>query len=116
MWANAVANRNEFQEADKVVVRGRFDINPSSGKFQFSIQQIKKVGLGDLYAQLEELRQKLRAEGVIDEIIKALSDDLNTPKVLSLLAEWSSTTLSGAKGGSASEFREVLDALLGLKF
>ena len=55
-------------------------------------------------------------EGVIDEIIKALSDDLNTPKVLSLLAEWSSTTLSGAKGGSASEFREVLDALLGLKF
>ncbi len=49
------------------MVRGRFDLNPTSGKFQFSIQQIKKVGLGDLYAQLEELRAKLRAEGVIDE-------------------------------------------------
>lgn len=67
IWASSVSNREEFKEADKVVVRGRFDLNPTSGKFQFSIQQIKKVGLGDLYAQLEELRAKLRAEGVIDE-------------------------------------------------
>lgn len=67
IWASTGAERDSFQEADKVVVQGKFDLNPSSGRFQFSVQQIKKVGLGDLYADLEALRAKLRAEGVIDE-------------------------------------------------
>lgn len=67
IWASTGADRDSFQEADKVVVQGKFDLNPSSGRFQFSVQQIKKVGLGDLYADLEALRAKLRAEGVIDE-------------------------------------------------
>ncbi|MBU3734011.1 MAG: cysteine--1-D-myo-inosityl 2-amino-2-deoxy-alpha-D-glucopyranoside ligase [Candidatus Planktophila sp.] len=69
-------------------------------------EQIKKALVSDEVAP---------TEGVIDEIINALSDDLDTPKVLSLLVEWSSATLSGARGGSATEMREVLDALLGLK-
>ena len=67
IWVSTGADRDSFQEADKVVVQGKFDLNPSSGRFQFSVQQIKKVGLGDLYADLEALRAKLRAEGVIDE-------------------------------------------------
>lgn len=68
IWAGNYPKVDErFKDADRVVVEGRFDSNPSTGKMQFSVQYIKKVGLGDLYAQLEELRQKLRAEGVIDE-------------------------------------------------
>ena len=67
IFANSGADINAFKEADKVVINGRFDIKPSNGQLQFVVREIKKVGLGDLYAQLEALRAKLRAEGIIDE-------------------------------------------------
>ena len=54
-------------------------------------------------------------EAVIKEIIRALSDDLDTPKVLSTLIDWSAATLSGAQGGSSQQLLNSLDALLGLK-
>jgi exodeoxyribonuclease VII large subunit len=37
-----------------------------NGKLSLKVNSIRKVGLGDLLAKLEELRQKLIAEGVID--------------------------------------------------
>jgi exodeoxyribonuclease VII large subunit len=37
-----------------------------NGKLSLKVSSIRKVGLGDLLAKLEELRQKLIAEGVID--------------------------------------------------
>ncbi len=52
---------------------------------------------------------------VIDEVVKALSDDLDTQKVISIIHQWSAATLSGEKGGSADDLRKHLDALLGLK-
>ncbi len=52
---------------------------------------------------------------LIDEVAKALSDDLDTQKVISILNQWSAATLSGEKGGSAADLRKHLDALLGLK-
>ena len=54
-------------------------------------------------------------EAVIKEIIRALSDDLDTPKVLSTLIDWSTATLSGEQGGSSQQLLNSLDALLGLK-
>lgn len=54
-------------------------------------------------------------EAVIKEIIRALSDDLDTPKVLSTLIDWSAATLSVAEGGSSQQLLNSLDALLGLK-
>jgi L-cysteine:1D-myo-inositol 2-amino-2-deoxy-alpha-D-glucopyranoside ligase len=70
--------------------------------------------------QLAQIRKALEASNaaptdiVIHKIIEALSDDLNTPRVLSLLADWSSSTLNGETGGNASELRDALDSLLGL--
>ena len=73
MWANAVANRNEFQEADKVVVRGRFDINPSSGKFQFSIQQIKKMGnVKDLMGMIPGMGKAMKDVDIPDDAFKGI--------------------------------------------
>jgi L-cysteine:1D-myo-inositol 2-amino-2-deoxy-alpha-D-glucopyranoside ligase len=54
-------------------------------------------------------------EGVIKDIIRALSDDLDTPKVLTTLIDWSAATLSGEQGGSSQQLLNSLDALLGLK-
>jgi L-cysteine:1D-myo-inositol 2-amino-2-deoxy-alpha-D-glucopyranoside ligase len=70
--------------------------------------------------QLAQIRKAVEASNaaptdiVIHKIIEALSDDLNTPEVLSILNEWSSSTLNGEMGGNASELRDALDSLLGL--
>ena len=71
-------------------------------------------------AQLAQIRRAFEGSSVaptdlvIEKIIEALSDDLNTPEVLSILAHWSSSSLSGVTGGSASELRDALDTLLGI--
>ena len=70
--------------------------------------------------QLAQIRKAVEASNaaptdiVIHKIIEALSEDLNTPKVLSILADWSSETLNGATGGTTNELRDALDSLLGL--
>lgn len=73
-------------------------------------------------AQWESLKKAVDSEqcaptdSVINELIQALSDDLETPKVLSILNQWSAETLSGKTGGSSGDLLEVLDALLGFNF
>ena len=54
-------------------------------------------------------------EDLINSIVLALSDDLDTPLIVSQLKTWSSLTLSGSQGGSNDQLRVALDALLGLK-
>jgi L-cysteine:1D-myo-inositol 2-amino-2-deoxy-alpha-D-glucopyranoside ligase len=54
-------------------------------------------------------------EDLINSIILALSDDLNTPLVVSTIDTWSQETIAGSKGGNSNELRLVLDALLGIK-
>jgi L-cysteine:1D-myo-inositol 2-amino-2-deoxy-alpha-D-glucopyranoside ligase len=53
-------------------------------------------------------------ESVIEQIVFALSDDLDTSSALAALDEWASQTLDGGTGGDAQELSTVLDALLGL--
>jgi L-cysteine:1D-myo-inositol 2-amino-2-deoxy-alpha-D-glucopyranoside ligase len=54
-------------------------------------------------------------EDLINSMVLALSDDLDTPLIVSQLKSWSSLTLSGAQGGNSDQLRVALDALLGLK-
>jgi L-cysteine:1D-myo-inositol 2-amino-2-deoxy-alpha-D-glucopyranoside ligase len=51
---------------------------------------------------------------VIEQIVTALSDDLDTPSALAALDQWASQTLDASTGGDAQELSTVLDALLGL--
>jgi L-cysteine:1D-myo-inositol 2-amino-2-deoxy-alpha-D-glucopyranoside ligase len=54
-------------------------------------------------------------EDLINSILRALSDDLDTTLVLSKLDVWASSTIEGSQGGNSDDLRNVLDALLGLK-
>ena len=54
-------------------------------------------------------------EDLINSILRALSDDLDTKLVLSKLDVWASSTIEGSQGGNSDDLRNVLDALLGLK-
>lgn len=51
---------------------------------------------------------------VVQEIINAISDDLNTPKVFDLLNTWSLKTEEGQVGGSPGEISRALDTYLGI--
>jgi L-cysteine:1D-myo-inositol 2-amino-2-deoxy-alpha-D-glucopyranoside ligase len=52
---------------------------------------------------------------VIEKIVLALSDDLDTASALAALDQWAADTLSGSSGGDAQELSVALDALLGLE-
>ena len=51
---------------------------------------------------------------LIQEIIQALSNNLDTQKVFVLLQDWISESAKGAEGGNPGELSRTLDALLGV--
>ena len=53
-------------------------------------------------------------DGVITEVIKALSEDLDTERALRVVENWMGDTESGQSGGSAGELSRALDTLLGI--
>jgi L-cysteine:1D-myo-inositol 2-amino-2-deoxy-alpha-D-glucopyranoside ligase len=73
---------------------------------QNSIGQLKQALALDNCAPTTDL---------INAIIVALSNDLETPQIVSALSVWSTETLNGSQGGNSMELKAVLDALLGLQ-
>jgi L-cysteine:1D-myo-inositol 2-amino-2-deoxy-alpha-D-glucopyranoside ligase len=75
-------------------------------KAQSELAQLKNALSKSTSAPTEEL---------ITSIVNALSDDLDTTRVLFQLNAWASSTLAGSTGGDTDNLRIALDALLGLK-
>jgi len=68
VWRNVAANLDEqFAVGERVIMQGKVDFWPNSGRVRFVISAIKRAGLGGLLEQLEALKAKLRAEGLFDE-------------------------------------------------
>ena len=71
--------------------------------------------------ELAELKRALNkstcapTEDLIKSIVAAISDDLDTPLVLSHLNAWAASTREGSDGGNSEQLRGTLDALLGLE-
>jgi L-cysteine:1D-myo-inositol 2-amino-2-deoxy-alpha-D-glucopyranoside ligase len=72
---------------------------------QQSISLLRQAIARDVSAPTEQL---------ISLIVSAMSNDLNTPLIISALNAWSAETLSGSQGGNTAELILVLDALLGI--
>jgi len=51
---------------------------------------------------------------VIEKIVRALSDNLDTPTALAAISLWCDETLSGSQGGEAGELSRAIDTLLGI--
>ena len=72
----------------------------------------------DELAQIKDALNKntiAPTEDLIKSIVSAISDDLDTPLVLTHLNAWSALTREGSHGGNSEELRNILDALLGLQ-
>ena len=76
--------------------------------------------LADATARVSKIRQAIASSNsapttpLIEKIILALSNDLDTPTVLAELDKWASETLQGSGGGDSKELSSALDTLLGL--
>jgi L-cysteine:1D-myo-inositol 2-amino-2-deoxy-alpha-D-glucopyranoside ligase len=76
--------------------------------------------LADATARVAKIRQAIASSHsapttpLIEKIVLALSNDLDTPTVLAELDKWASETLQGASGGDSKELSSALDTLLGL--
>ncbi len=69
--------------------------------------------LGDLQVALSRM-EVAPTDSVIEEIISALSDDIDTPRALSALRRWITETGEGIVGGKPGELSRAIDALLGI--
>lgn len=67
------ANQNlTFRPEDgmKVLARGRVTVYEPGGSYQLYIEELVLDGLGELYAAFNQLKEKLRTEGLFDEEFK----------------------------------------------
>ncbi|MEO7124511.1 MAG: exodeoxyribonuclease VII large subunit [Nakamurella sp.] len=58
------------KEGDRVVVRGEFTFYPARGSLSFRVDEVHPVGIGELLARLERIRQLLAAEGLTSPNLK----------------------------------------------
>ena len=71
MWRSA-AGRQRFvpQEGDAVQALGHIGLYEPRGEYQLYAAQLRPLGVGELYAQFEQLKRALEAEGLFDEARK----------------------------------------------
>tara|TARA_B100001057_G_scaffold436291_1_gene467248 strand:+ start:3982 stop:5367 length:1386 start_codon:yes stop_codon:yes gene_type:complete len=58
------------KNGDQLVVRGQLSVYPSRGDYQLIVSQMEEAGDGALRRTFEELKQRLQAEGLFDQVHK----------------------------------------------
>ena len=81
--------------------------------WQESELTIAQEFLSNLHIALSRM-EVAPTDGVIDEIITALSQDIDTPRALKSLKRWIFETNEGGSGGKPGELSRAIDALLGI--
>ncbi len=66
-WRTFATQASQFVQGDKVVVHGHPDVWMKRTSLSFIGDDIRRVGKGDLRQQIEELRKKLKGEGLFDD-------------------------------------------------
>ncbi|MGD2205287.1 MAG: exodeoxyribonuclease VII large subunit [Anaerolineae bacterium] len=99
MWRSAV-RRLTWKPAHgaAVLAHGRISVYPARGLYQLYVDQLRPAGLGDLHARFEELRDRLKAEGLFDAERKRALPQF--PRVLGVVTS-----------PQAAAFRDVLNVL-----
>ena len=67
MWASQARRlRFDLEEGQEVVARGRVEIYPPHGKYQLIATDLEPRGAGALAVQLEQVKARLAADGLLD--------------------------------------------------
>ena len=89
--------------------------HPYAEDFMWSKSDIEKASKDVERLHLNLARMEVApTDMVIEEIISALSQNLDTPRALSTISQWMDATEAGVTGGVGGELSRALDALLGI--
>ncbi len=58
------------EDGMSVIVRGHISVYEKRGRYQLYVDEIQEAGLGALYLAFEQLKKKLKEEGLFDEVYK----------------------------------------------
>ncbi len=58
---------DSLRNGKKVLCAGKVSVYPQRGNYQLIVEFIEEVGIGELYVELEMLKQKLKNKGYFDE-------------------------------------------------
>ena len=99
MWRSA-AERLDWQPEQGVaaLARGRISVYMPRGSYQFYVDELLPAGVGDLHARFEQLRERLRAEGLFEPELKRPLPDF--PRVVGIVTS-----------PQAAALRDVLNVL-----
>lgn len=65
MWrSSAIKQSSVPRDGDALAVHGRIAVYEAQGAYQLYADEVRPVGVGDLYAQFERLKSKLDADGL----------------------------------------------------
>lgn len=59
-----------LEDGMSVIVRGHISVYEKRGKYQLYVEEIQEAGIGALYLAFEQLKKKLKEEGLFDEVYK----------------------------------------------
>jgi len=59
-----------LKDGKKVLIRGRVTVYEPRGTYAIEVNSITEIGIGELQAAFERLREKLKSEGLFDEVNK----------------------------------------------
>ena len=80
-----------FKEGDAVEVRGKIGIYGARGEFQIAVNEVRSLGLGQLFERYERLKARLQAEGLFDESCKQTLPE--HPKVIGIVTSLAAAAL-----------------------
>lgn len=66
-WRAFAAQAAQFRQGDRVVIHGKADVWMKATRLSFIGDDIRKIGAGGLKEQIDELRKKLKGEGLFDQ-------------------------------------------------
>ncbi|MBM6699704.1 exodeoxyribonuclease VII large subunit [Bifidobacterium pullorum subsp. saeculare] len=66
-WRAFAAKAAQFRQGDRVVIHGKADVWMKQTRLSFIGDDIRKIGAGGLKEQIDELRKKLKGEGLFDQ-------------------------------------------------
>lgn len=83
LWRTRAA-RQAFtpREGDAVTATGHITLYEQRGQFQFDVATLERAGQGDLYREFEQLKARLKAEGLFDRPKRPLP---RLPRVIGLV-------------------------------
>ncbi len=79
-------NKDMLSDGTEIIATGYLSIYEKSGRYQLNISNIELIGEGDIYAKIEELKEKLRLEGLFDKENKKILDFI--PKSVGIISSF----------------------------